>query len=126
MTPAAGTSIDASRAGRGFAALGALLCAAAIGLAAWAAHAFEPVDTARLQTPILYLFLHGLALACFARCQRDLLGTAVLIGWTLGCLFFSGSLIGSLAFGMPTSLAPTGGLLLIASWLLQAVVLARR
>jgi uncharacterized membrane protein YgdD (TMEM256/DUF423 family) len=126
MTPTAGTSPVSSRAGRAFAAVGALMCATAIALAAWAAHAFEPVDTARLQTPILYLFLHGIALAVFARRQRGLLGTAVLIGWILGCLFFSGSLIGALAFGTPTTLAPAGGLLLIASWLLQAVVLARR
>ena len=44
----------------------------------------------------------------------------------LGLLLFAGSLCGAVFLGWPTRLAPAGGLLLIASWLIIAVDTFRR
>ena len=44
----------------------------------------------------------------------------------LGTLLFSGSLAGSALLGWPTRLAPLGGTVLMASWLLLAADALRR
>ena len=112
--------------GRRFAAaLGAALCAIAVGLGAYAAHAASDTARTRLDTAVLYLFLHGLALAVFALRQRGWLSAASLILWIAGCAGFCGSLVAAALWGAPTMFAPVGGIAFMLGWLLQAVVLGR-
>ena len=47
-------------------------------------------------------------------------------GLLLGTLLFAGSVAGGALLGWPTRLAPFGGSLLMASWLLLAVDAVRR
>jgi len=107
---------------RALAALGALFCAAATALSAYAAHGADALVRGRLESAALFLFLHGLALLVLA--PRGLRWTA--LGLAAGTLLFSGSLVGAALLGLPTTLAPAGGMLLIASWLLAAIALLRR
>lgn len=111
---------------RVLAAAGALCCAAAIGLAAYAAHGLEPAARQRIEPALLYLLVHGMALAVFAPRRREPFADAALGAWSLGMLLFCGSLILAVLAGTSTRLAPFGGVLLIGGWLLQAVSLLRR
>lgn len=106
---------------RALAAAGALLAAAAVTLAAYASHAVEPGAGARLSLAAAFAFGHGLALAALAPLTARRLGLGSLGLLLLGVLLFSGSLAGAHAFGWPTGLAPAGGMLMIAGWLLRAV-----
>jgi uncharacterized membrane protein YgdD (TMEM256/DUF423 family) len=116
----------ASRARRGFAATGAFFCAAAIGLGAYGAHAAEPVARERIATACLYLLVHGVALAVLAPRQQGRIELAALIAWSSGGLLFSGSLLLAALYQVRPALAPVGGMLLIAAWLLQAIAALRR
>lgn len=110
--------------GRVAAALAALLAAAGVGLGAYAAHGAEGRAADWLRQASLYLLLHApLLVALLGRHGR-------LLGWVrggvlLGLALFCGSLIGAALFGWPTRLAPSGGMLLIVSWLLLGVALLR-
>jgi uncharacterized membrane protein YgdD (TMEM256/DUF423 family) len=108
-----------------FATLGALCCASAVGMGAWAAHAASGAAQARLETAVLYLFLHGLGLLALAP-QLDSRGR-LLAATTLvvGVLMFCGSLVAGAAFGASTRLAPFGGGALILAWLALAGLLLR-
>ena len=106
---------------RGLAAAGALYAATAIALGAYAAHGLPPDAAARMQTPLLYLLVHGVALAALAPRQRHALELAALFGFLAGVLLFCGSVIGAVLAGWPTMLAPFGGSLLIGSWIAIAV-----
>jgi uncharacterized membrane protein YgdD (TMEM256/DUF423 family) len=64
------------RVRRGFAAAGALCAALAIALGAYAAHGLPEGVAARLQLPLAYLLLHGVALAVLAPRPRARLGLA--------------------------------------------------
>ena len=69
------------RAPRLFGFVGALFCAIAVALGAYAAHAADGGDSARMQTASLYLFLHGVALLALQprlRGRGRLLATVVL------------------------------------------------
>lgn len=116
----------AERVRRAFAAAGALCCAAAIGLAAYAAHGLVPEAAVRLQLPLSWLLLHGAVLAVFAPRQRSAWELAALLGWSGGMLLFCGSLVLAVLAGTSTRLAPAGGVLLILAWSLQAVAALRR
>lgn len=108
--------------------LTALQGAAAVALAAWAAHGLEAAWGARtvqsVQTATQMVLLHlpaVLALVAAAAAvparRRPVLQSAALL--CLGALVFSAALYG-LAFGGPGLLgavAPVGGLLLILGWL---------
>jgi uncharacterized membrane protein YgdD (TMEM256/DUF423 family) len=111
---------------RGLAACGAVFCALALALSAYAAHGLEGDPQARLQGAVVWLFLHGLALALFAPSHQSWLERGVLFAWLLGSVLFCGSLILSVLAGAPTVLAPFGGSLLIGAWLVQAVAAWRR
>ena len=112
---------------RFFAAFGALACACAVGLGAYAAHAVDdPVAKGRLDVAVLYLAIHGLALCILAPRQTRRLELVVLSCWCAGALLFSGSLIGAALWNVPTTFAPFGGSLLIAAWLMQALASVRR
>ena len=118
------------RGGRGgawLAAVGAVLAALAIGLSAYAAHGVADAHArGNLQTASLYAFGHGVALAALAPSAARGLQALALAGLCAGTLLFAGSLAGGALLGWPTRLAPFGGTVLMASWLLYAFAAARR
>ena len=106
---------------RWLAATGALYAGAAVALAAYAQHAATASAQSRLQLAAVFLFGHGVALAALApRAGSRLAGYAL---WALcvGALLFCGSLIALALAGVPAKLAPAGGMLMIAGWLLLAI-----
>jgi len=110
---------------RALSATGALLCALAVALGAFASHGAEPDQQSRLALAALVLFGHGLALNVLAPA-----GSGRRVAWALwlllvGCLLFSGSLIGADLLGTGAPLAPIGGATLISGWLLLAVARLR-
>jgi uncharacterized membrane protein YgdD (TMEM256/DUF423 family) len=110
-----------------FAAAGAVLAALSIALSAYAAHGIADAHArGNLQTASLYAFGHGLALAVLAPAASGRLRVLALAGLLLGTLLFAGSLAGGALLGWPTRLAPLGGSVLMASWLLLAVDAVRR
>lgn len=111
---------------RAFAAIGAWLCALAVGMAAYASHATAGIAQERLQTAAIFAFAHGLALVVLAprastRGMR--IGVAMLLA---GVLAFSGSLVAESLFGSRPRLAPAGGMLMIAAWLLLGAMSWKR
>ena len=108
------------------AASGAVLAAAAVALAAYASHGVHGVDQSRLQTAAVFAFGNGLALAALAPSTMRTLGQLALLALLLGVLLFSGSLTGSVIAGLPTTLAPMGGALMIGGWLALALDFVRR
>lgn len=103
------------------AANGALCAAAAIALAAYAAHGVDAAVQPRLQLAAVFAFGHGLALAVLAPTAVRRLGRFALVLMYMGMLLFSGSLVCNVLADWPATLAPLGGTLLIAAWLLYAV-----
>lgn len=120
------TSLHGPTRGRWIAACGALYAAAAVALSAYATHAAQGEARSQLQTAALFAFGHGIALAALAPFTRDLLGRLALLAVWLGVLLFSGSVVGHVLAQWPATLAPSGGTLLIAGWLLFAIDLLRR
>lgn len=109
------------------AAAGAVLAALAIGLSAYAAHGVVDAHArGNLQTASLYAFGHGVALAVLAPAASRRLQRLALAGLLLGTGLFAGSLAAGALLGWPTRLAPFGGTLLMACWLLYAIGVARR
>ena len=106
-------------------ALAALFCAASVALGAYAAHAAEPQALQRLALAAAFAFGHGLALLVL-RTREGGLAIAARAAFIAGTLCFSGSLAGAALAGLPTALAPVGGMLLILGWLLAAVDLLRK
>lgn len=122
----ASTRAEPPLAGRWLAACGAWFAAAGVALAAYAAHVVSGPEQARLQTAAIFAFGHGVALAAVGRNAGGRLALAGLWMLWLGVLLFCGSLAGS-AFGhWPTTLAPAGGMLMIAGWLVYSIHLLRR
>ena len=109
-----------------FVAFGALCAAFGVALSAYAAHAVQGVAATQLSTAALFALLHGIALAALAPAASHRIGRLALVLLALGTLLFSGSLVAHHAFSLPTRLAPAGGSLLIAGWLLYAVGALRR
>jgi uncharacterized membrane protein YgdD (TMEM256/DUF423 family) len=99
---------------------GALCAAAAVALAAYAAHAVEGEAQSRLQLAAVFAFGHGLALTVLAPAVSHRLGRFALSMLFLGALLFCGSLVLNVLAQWPTTLAPLGGTLLIGGWLLYA------
>ncbi|MGQ0801711.1 MAG: DUF423 domain-containing protein [Pseudomarimonas sp.] len=108
------------------AAIAALYCSAAIGLGAYAAHAAAPADGERLERASLYLLVHGVAVIALtahaARTHLHRLASAVLL---FGTALFSGSLCALVLLETPATLAPVGGVMLIAGWMVAACALSR-
>ncbi|WP_146909179.1 DUF423 domain-containing protein [Arenimonas daejeonensis] len=111
---------------RGLAASGALACAVAVGLSAYASHGLQGQDAQRVGLAALFAFGHGLALLLLAPGAASRLRVVALVTLMLGLLLFSGSLVGAALASLPASLAPTGGLLLILGWLMIAGDALRR
>lgn len=110
----------------GLAALGAVLAAVAVGLAAYASHAAAPGAQERLYLAAAFGFGHGVALAALAPHARRRLAQVALWCLCLGTLLFAGSLAGAALAGLSTRLAPAGGIALMAGWLALAVDRLRR
>lgn len=103
------------------AANGALCAAAAVALTAYAAHGYDGIALSRLNTAAFFAFGHGAAIAVLAPSATrtaDRIAVAMLYA---GVLLFSGSLVFNVIAGWSTRLAPFGGTLLIAGWVLWAV-----
>ena len=111
---------------RALAAVGALACAAAVGLGAYASHGLDGDAARRVGLAAIFAFGHGLALLVLAPGAATRLRSAGLCALALGMALFSGSLLGAAFLSTPTALAPTGGLLLMLGWLLLAVDALRR
>ena len=115
------------RAGGWLAAAGAILAALAIGLSAYASHGVADAHArGNLLTASLYAFAHGAVLLVLAQAPARRLRWLALGGLLLGTVLFAGSLAGGAVLGWPTRLAPFGGTVLMASWLLLAVDAVRR
>ena len=118
---------NGGRTGAWLAAAGAVLAALAVGLSAYAAHGVADAHArGNLQLASLYAFGHGIALAALAPATARRVPLLALAGLLAGTLLFAGSLAFAALLGWPTRLAPLGGTVLMASWLLYAVGVARR
>ncbi|HVR82063.1 MAG TPA: DUF423 domain-containing protein [Luteimonas sp.] len=120
------TQSQPSRRAAWLAAYGALCAAVAIGLSAYAAHGAEGLAQSRLQTAAVFAFGHGVALAALARETRRTLARVAFAALSLGVFLFSGSLVLNVLAQWPTTLAPLGGMLLIAGWVMYAIDRLRR
>ena len=105
---------------------GGVLAAMAVGLSAYASHGAEGQAQANLQTAAMFAFGHGLALAALTAGTARRMGKTGLYALLLGTLLFSGSLVGGALGGLPTRLAPAGGITLMLGWVLWAVDAVRR
>jgi len=106
---------------------GGLLAAVAVGLSAYASHGIAIAQAqSHVQTAALFAFGHGLALAALAPSTTRRMGTAALCLLLLGTLLFAGSLVAGALWGLPTRLAPAGGISLMLGWVLWAVDAIRR
>lgn len=108
----------------GLSAIAALVCGLSVALAAYASHGAEGESAWRLALAAAFAFSHGVALIALASRVSSLanLGKAALLA---GMLLFSGSLMAAVFLHLPTTLAPFGGVLLIAGWIVLAVDFAR-
>lgn len=105
---------------------GAMLAAAAVALSAYASHGADVAARDQLALAAAFAFGHGLALAALGARVSRRLGMVALSALLLGTLLFAGSLVAAQLLGMTTRLAPFGGMLLIAGWLLHAVDALRK
>lgn len=106
---------------------GGLLAAAAIGLSAYASHSVADSQVqSNLGTAALYAFGHGAVLVVLGPVSMSTMGRGGLYVLLLGTLLFSGSLTAGALAGWPTTLAPAGGMSLMAGWVLLAVSALRR
>ncbi|WP_372012581.1 DUF423 domain-containing protein [Pseudoxanthomonas sp. 10H] len=116
-----------ARRGGWLAAAGAVMAALGIGASAYAAHGVADLHArGNLQTASLYAFAHGALLVALAPAPRGRMRGVALAGLLAGTLLFAGSLAAGALLGWPTRLAPAGGMLLMASWLLLAIDALRR
>ena len=121
MAPMIHTGLTERQMHRRFwlASLGSLLAGVSVALAAYAAHAADGEAQARLAQAAAFAFGHGLALAALAPLVQRRSGLVALLAMLLGVLLFSGSVAGAALWGLPTTLAPFGGMLMIGGWLLH-------
>jgi uncharacterized membrane protein YgdD (TMEM256/DUF423 family) len=120
------TALPPTPAQRCLASAGGLLAAISVGLAAYGAHGSVSGDRGVLQLAALFALGHGIALAALAPRSPRQLGVAAMAALLAGTLLFSGALATAQLAGTRAALAPAGGLLLIAGWLLHAIDAARR
>ncbi|MDQ3057587.1 MAG: DUF423 domain-containing protein [Pseudomonadota bacterium] len=108
------------------AANGALCAAAAVALTAYAAHGYDGIALSRLNTAAFFAFGHGAAIAALAPQATRQTQRIALVMLYAGTLLFSGSLVFSVIAATSTRLAPFGGTLLIAGWVVWAVGALRK
>lgn len=114
-----------SPSGSPLAACGALCAGLAVALAAYAAHASLGAGQGLLQTAAALLFGHGVALAALARGAAGPRRLGALAALLAGSVLFAGSVALYALLQWPPRLAPFGGMLMIAGWLLLAFDLLR-
>ena len=106
---------------------GGLLAAVAVGLSAYASHGVAAEQAqSHVQTAALFAFGHGLALAALTPGTTRRMGKAALCLLLLGTLLFAGSVVGGALLGLPTRLAPAGGIALMLGWVVWAIDAIRR
>ena len=105
---------------RYLAAIGSLLAGLSVALSAYAMHAAEPSVQGRMLQAAIFGFAHGLALTALAPLAQRSTALLALGMLLLGVFLFCGSLLAAALLGMEPMLAPFGGSLLIAGWLLHA------
>lgn len=89
-----------------------------VAMAAVGAHAAsDALLSALVERAAIYQLLHSLLLFWLAERDGRAAGLAR-VALALGVLLFCGSLYGKAFGGWPTTLAPAGGMLLMAGWLL--------
>ncbi len=112
-----------ARVHQALAGAGALAASIAVALAAYASHALEGRARYSALLAVAFLLTHGIAVAALAWTPpaRSRLGLGSLCAIGMGCLLFSGSLLGGALRGLLTALAPFGGGLMIAAWLAYAL-----
>ena len=113
-------------ASRWFGFCGSLFAAASVALAAYASHAVDGEARARLLLAAVFAFGHGVALAAMAGHGMRKLKAVALAAMAVGVVLFCGSLVADVLWGLPTRLAPAGGVLLIAGWVTYALHSLRR
>lgn len=101
--------------------VGALLAGLSVALAAYASHAAGDGARANLSTAAAFAFGHGVALIALARAGGGRLRTLASVLLLAGTLLFSGALVAKSVFGLPSAVAPYGGMALMLGWLLHAV-----
>ena len=107
------------------ATLAALVCGISVALAAYGAHAADPLVGRRLSIAAAFAFGHALALLAL-RARTGALAIATRACFLAGIAGFCGSLVGAALWALPTTLAPAGGMLLMLGWLLAAADLLRK
>ena len=105
---------------RYLAAIGSLLAGLSVALSAYAMHAAEPAAQGRMLQAAVFAFAHGLALTALAPLAQRPTGLLALAMLLAGAFLFCGSLLAAALLGLSPMLAPFGGALMIAGWLLHA------
>jgi uncharacterized membrane protein YgdD (TMEM256/DUF423 family) len=106
-------------------AIASLFCGLSVALGAYAAHVADGQAKQRLAIAAAFAFGHGLALLAL-RTREGAFAIATRAAFLAGTILFCGSLAGAALFSLPTGLAPAGGTLLMAGWLLAAFDLLRK
>ena len=108
-------------------ALGGVFGATAVAMAALAAHARLPTAALEaVRSGVEMQGWHALALLFLGVWGGGVCGRLAGIAWAIGVLLFCGSLYGLAFAELRASLAPAGGVLLIAGWLLVGMSAWRR
>lgn len=111
--------MPATNAAQRFAsAIAAVMAAAGIALSAYAAHASLDAEGARrIGNAALFLLVQGAAAAAMLPNATGYWVRGAIVLQVAGCLLFSGSLVAKQWLGWPSTLAPAGGMAMIAGWL---------
>ncbi|GAB3388608.1 hypothetical protein GCM10027432_25100 [Lysobacter fragariae] len=106
--------------------MGALLAGSSVALSAYAAHAAHDAAQASLYVAAALGLAHGIALCALAPQASRRLAIVALGGLLLGTLLFSGGIVFRHFAGFSLGLTPSGGGLMILSWLVYAADALRR
>jgi uncharacterized membrane protein YgdD (TMEM256/DUF423 family) len=108
------------------AVLAPLYCAAGVATGAYASHgSLDPLARERLGLAALFAFGYGVALVALEG-KTSGLALNARCAIAAGVLLFSGGLSAAALSGLPAAVAPGGGMLLIAGWVLVAIDASRR
>ena len=103
-------------------ATAAVMAGAGIALSAYAAHATLDAEGARrVGTAALFLLVQGAAASALLPPAAGRGERGAILLQIAGCLLFSASLLAKQWLGWPSTLAPAGGMAMIAGWLWLAV-----
>lgn len=107
-------------------AIAAMMAAAGIALSAYAAHASLDAEGARrIGNAALFLLVQGTVGAAMLPHAHSKGERGAILLQIAGCLLFSVSLVAKQWLGWPSTLAPAGGMAMIAGWLWLAALRLR-